>query len=412
MRRHRNFNSFVSSTEELLSHDNHIEPVIKTSTKLDIDITNLKIYVTENDFFSAKFATITPTNIEFTNKEDVKRFTEKPLEFYQNQFNLAVYCATSASGISFEHLNHKIPLVQAVYRFHLYYQICKIFHFLEIPLPGETSFNSMKNNMNERKYNFLKEEFDIKDSQKFYIKGISFEKNNWPHDYDPNKTILDGYSTFSGLTYAYLFRKDWEEERKKLNEPYFVTFSIDKNKHVFDKLIQEKSSRYLHFIPLTSKNLTNAGIRRMNDSIRTYVYCILGAQAMVKHDIGSSLDAQYQFKILVEDAIQGQTLVDSLKTFQQTVQQSVLNKSIQSYEYALEKTNSRLDFVIGEHLQLIPSNMRLHIGKIIGYNNAITTAKSGMKIGKNNQINTVKPRLRDHPRDRVSLVASTGWSRQ
>ena len=42
---------------------------------------------------------------------------------YRCQLNFAPFCATSALGISWQHLNHPNLLVRAVYRFHLYFHI-------------------------------------------------------------------------------------------------------------------------------------------------------------------------------------------------------------------------------------------------------------------------------------------------
>ena len=77
-----------------------------------------------------------------------------------------------------------------------------------------------------------------------------------------------------------------------------------------------------YFILNTSKGFTKAGIQAFNDSIRSYVYCILSAQVQVRCPIvgnfGNALDAQTQFVLLLEDAISGQgseTLVNSVKRY-------------------------------------------------------------------------------------------------
>ena len=60
------------------------------------------------------------------------------------------------------------------------------------------------------------------------------------------------------------------------------------------------------FILHKSDGFTMSSLQRINESIRTYVYAILGAQAQTKTRIlGNSpfLDAQKQFKVIVEDRI-------------------------------------------------------------------------------------------------------------
>ena len=65
------------------------------------------------------------------------------LKLWQTQLNFAVFCATSACGVSSAHLNYtKHPMIRSDYRFHVYYQVLKR---LQTPLPHETGFNTADN---------------------------------------------------------------------------------------------------------------------------------------------------------------------------------------------------------------------------------------------------------------------------
>ena len=64
---------------------------------------------------------------------------------YRCQLNFALFCATSALGISWKHLNHSNLIVRAVYRFHLYFHVRSILHNLGTPLPHEDGFSKVKN---------------------------------------------------------------------------------------------------------------------------------------------------------------------------------------------------------------------------------------------------------------------------
>ena len=64
---------------------------------------------------------------------------------YQCQLNFAMFCATSALGISWQHLNRSRLLVRAVYRFHVYFHEQLILHNLHISLPHENDFSKVKN---------------------------------------------------------------------------------------------------------------------------------------------------------------------------------------------------------------------------------------------------------------------------
>ena len=60
------------------------------------------------------------------------------LDFGKTQLNFAVWCATSACGVSAQHLNNKShAMVKSVYGFHAYYHIKKVRQRLQILLPSE-----------------------------------------------------------------------------------------------------------------------------------------------------------------------------------------------------------------------------------------------------------------------------------
>ena len=64
---------------------------------------------------------------------------------YRRQLNFAMFAATSALGISWQHLNHPNLLVRSVYSFHLYFHERLILHDLGTPLPHEDGFCKVKN---------------------------------------------------------------------------------------------------------------------------------------------------------------------------------------------------------------------------------------------------------------------------
>ena len=73
-------------------------------------------------------------------------WNKAPLKLWQTQLNFVVFCASSACGVSSEHLNYaKHPMIRAVYRFHVYYHMRRILKELQVPLPQETGFNTADN---------------------------------------------------------------------------------------------------------------------------------------------------------------------------------------------------------------------------------------------------------------------------
>ena len=103
-------------------------------------------------------------------------------------------------------------------------------------------------------------------------------------------------------------------------------------------------------------------MERLNDSIRTYVYCVLGAQSQTKTDIlgsSTSFDVQKQLLAILEDIVHSP--VD-------------LPSSVQRYQEVLKYARSKLDFVVGIGMYMIPSDLRLQTGIVVDYNNKILIA--------------------------------------
>ena len=131
------------------------------------------------------------------------------------------------------------------------------------------------------------------------------------------------------------------------------------------------------FVLDKSEGFTQPGVERINDSIRTYVWAILGAQAQARTSIlgtGTACDAQKQFLPNVEDAISSPVDIPS---------------AIARYQDVQRYARSKVDFAFGIGLYMAPSDMelRIRIGTIQDYNNEIVIAGLGQKLGINADIN-------------------------
>ena len=125
----------------------------------------------------------------------------------------------------------------------------------------------------------------------------------------------------------------------------------------------------------TTQVFFRAGISRINDSIRTYAWAILVSQSQARNSIlgrGKAFDAQKQFITNVEDAINSE--VD-------------LPSSIDRYQRTLQYARSKVDFVVGHGLYMLPSNMEIEVGVVNGYNNLIQIATDDMQLGFNASVN-------------------------
>ena len=140
----------------------------------------------------------------------------------------------------------------------------------------------------------------------------------------------------------------------------------DSVKHAWTTFILEK---VLDFYTLP-------GAVRIDESIRNYCWCILGAQGQTRSSIVSaqatSLDAQKQFLANVEDAINRP--VD-------------LPSDIARYEDTLRYAKSKVDFVFYPGLYMAPSDMELNVGVHTNYNNEIVVAPSSSTPGHDIHLN-------------------------
>ena len=80
---------------------------------------------------------------------------------YLCQLKFAMFCVTSALGISWQHLNHPNLLVRAVNRFHVYCHVRLILHELRISLPHENSFSKVKNDYEGSAYYSVCDQYGI-----------------------------------------------------------------------------------------------------------------------------------------------------------------------------------------------------------------------------------------------------------
>ena len=110
----------------------------------DLYIQNITVaeHDCHSDSFRVKFPSIFinhPLGAVRVEDQKFKNWDHYKFTLWQSQLNFAVFCASSACSVSVEHLNPNRPLLQSLFRFHVYYHIRRILKILEIPLPYENS---------------------------------------------------------------------------------------------------------------------------------------------------------------------------------------------------------------------------------------------------------------------------------
>ena len=260
---------------------------------------------------------------------------------WQSQLNFAVFCASSACGVSVEHLNAKEPMIRSIYRFHVYYHIRRILKILEIPLSYENSFNQYNNPYNHEKFMGVCSEY-----------GVSNDLTKWRNQ--------KYFSTWQS--------RAWETGKPGMS---YI------NENSFSRWIIEKS-----------EGLTTLGIQKLSETVRDYAYLILTSQTSTRGPIvgheARNLDAQCTF----------------LNTFENIVNRRVnIPEDIRRFQKTLQYARSKVDYAIGEFIYMLPSDMNLRIGNVRNYNNKIMVSKPGFNLGTNLKINLdgEQAKLKDKP---------------
>ena len=257
-------------------------------------------------------------------------WNKAPLRLWQTQLNFAVFCASSACGVSSAHLNYtKHPMIRLVYRFHVYYHVRRILKKLQMPLPHETGFNAADNPYTESEFFKICEDYGVPNDpmryrdEKFYWTyqcGIG-----WPDDY----------------------------------------------------LGPDSMTQWI----ITSVGFTDIGLLRISESIRAYAFLILSSQASSRSSIvgntASPLTAQSAF----------------LNNFENVVNHRVnIEEDIKRYQDTLSYASSKVDYSVGESIYMLPSNMKLKIRLgTVGYNNKILVSNEKIILGKNEKVNSLEP---------------------
>ena len=125
------------------------------------------VTVSGNDTFPASFPNIFvdyPLGEMRIDNKSWTNWNKAPLRLWQTQLNFVVFCASSACGVSSEHLNYKKhSIVRAVYQFHVYYHVRRILKRLQALLPHQTSFNAADNPYTNEEFFKICEDYEVPD---------------------------------------------------------------------------------------------------------------------------------------------------------------------------------------------------------------------------------------------------------
>ena len=212
-------------------------------------------------------------------------------------------------------------MIRSVYCFHIYYHVRRILKKLQTPLPHETGFNAADNPYTESEFFKICEDYRVPNNPMRYRD----EKFYWTYQHGVGWP--DNYIGPDSMT----------------------------------RWILEKSVGF-----------TDISLLRISESVRAYAYLILSSQASARSSIvenlASSLTAQSAF----------------LNNFEDIVNRRVnIQEDIKCYQDTFSYASSKVDYSVGEHLYMLPSDMTLKIRPgTVGYNNKILMSDGKFSLGK------------------------------
>ena len=354
----------------------------ETLNTIKDNLVQQEIYVTPSDKFKIKFRDIfTDTVITHRSSHESRRWLAGPnFEYWPQTLNFAFFCATTGCGVSrrilFEDKMRdgkndltdselKIPpQVRSFFWFHVYFTVRRILFELggpqnSLPLPGDTAFSQTENKYDIPSFERICAEFGISPNADFrFTRG----------DNHGLGSVFE-YFSYSGNTktpFKYPSKETkFEDEGGRASDGNLVPYIEN----------TEARNQYEYFLCPVSHGLTSAGLSRINQSIESFCYAILGSQVDVRSSIsgsqGSAIETQRQFLSMVEDAIRNPEI----------------SKSVQRFQLAIESAKVRLDLAISPGLWLLPSKMVVNTESVVGYNNKLKKATSFMRIGVNSDLN-------------------------
>ena len=354
----------------------------ETLNTIKDNLVKQEIYVTPSEKFKINFRDIfTDTVITHRSSHESRRWLAGPnFEYWPQTLNFAFFIATTGCGVSRRILfEDKMrdgkndltdselklsPQVRSFFWFHVYFTVRRILFELggpqnSLPLPGDTAFSQTENKYDIPSFERICAEFGISPNADFrFTRG----------DNHGLGSVFE-YFSYSGYTktpFKYPSKETkFEDEGGRASDGNLVPYIEN----------TEARNQYEYFLCPVSHGLTSAGLSRINQSIESFCYAILGSQVDVRSRIsgsqGSAIETQRQFLSMVEDAIRNPDI----------------SKSVQRFQLAIESAKVRLDLAISPGLWLLPSKMVVNTESVVGYNNKLKKATSFMRIGVNSDLN-------------------------
>jgi len=340
-------------------------PIIGTpfdKTPPNFDPVEIDIYVTPSHKFTIKPRDIFTNVLKHVARKEANKWLEGPsMNYYPQQLAFSIWCASAGCGIG---INMKYtPMIHSLLKFHILFTSRRILAQMNVPLPGDQYFSNIDNKYNKAGYDKACREFGISKNSDFRYMGAE--------NGGLGRIYVKIFDEVDDVTIAYNEKMDGKYTNKWPDGVF--KFKDEKNYggYTLDHISPLEKHPYLYFLLNSPKGLTKAGLSRLNQSIEAFVYCILGAQVQTRSsivgDYGSAQETQTVF----------------LQLFESSIVETDISKSIQRYQLAIQQSKQKLDMAIAIGCWLLPSNLVINTGTIVGYNNKLQRATNFMQFGTN-----------------------------
>ena len=313
--------------------------------KFPFDPNHFRIFVNGEQSFS--FQT-NPLDTKFANLKRARDIRTLDLDKDDPYFAslMAAYVISQKTGVCTRHLTesrdvHKI--VTSILRFYVW---CHMSRFLRFP-------EKMEKYLTKKNLDFIKKNIPLR---KTWRKRYHHRKEtvSWWLRTQPNRANIQNAKIY-GSKYGGAIGIMYEE--------------ID------EVLPADPANDWKKFFLTDSRGIKKSGQLLLQKAVKSYVYCVLSAQANTR------------WKIVGEGAKSLQTQEAFAKLAKETVVEDDDTVLISNMRTAVKATNVVLNLAILPRMILIPSDMLILKEKIPGYNNTLTMATKSMKFGKNPELN-------------------------
>ena len=90
-----------------------------------------------------------------------------------------------------------------------------------------------------------------------------------------------------------------------------------------------------------------------------------------------------------------------------------IREDIKRYQDTFSYASSKVDYSVGEHLYMLPSDMNLKIRSgTVGYNNKILVSDGKFSLGKKDEVNLAVPAMKSHKTNSLGLTHTPAISQK